>query len=116
MKKNHIALWDVFSSCEREGSSDSNIRKGELNDIDGLLKRYSNIKKGDYILRYPNFCHGKTNGHGNAIGLTFRRNKLEYKRLSKNGFAERRRGIAFFLQQSYYMFRVIGRNGFVGVG
>ena len=45
LKKNHIALWDVFSSCEREGSSDSNIRKGELNDIDGLLKRYSNIKK-----------------------------------------------------------------------
>lgn len=45
LKKNHIALWDVFSSCEREGSSDSNIRKGELNDIDGLLKRYSNIQK-----------------------------------------------------------------------
>ena len=32
--------------------------------------------------------------------------------------ALRKDGVAslFFLQQSYYMFRVIGRNGFVGVG
>lgn len=35
------------------------------------------ITFGDYIFRYPNFCHGKPNSHGNAIELTFRRNSLE---------------------------------------
>lgn len=29
----------------------------------------NDIKNGDYIRHYPNFCHGKTNGHGNAINL-----------------------------------------------
>ncbi len=33
--------------------------------------------EGDYIRQYPKFCHDKTNGHDNAIGLTFRHNKLE---------------------------------------
>ena len=45
LKKNHIALWDVLSSCNREGSADSNIQKEKLNDIDGLLRGYSNIQK-----------------------------------------------------------------------
>ena len=31
----------------------------------------------------------------------------------ESGFAERRRGIAFFLQQSYYRFRVVGNGGVV---
>lgn len=45
LKKNHIALWDVLSSCNREGSADSNIQEEKLNDIEALLKQYPNIKK-----------------------------------------------------------------------
>ena len=44
LKKNKIALWDVFKSCERSGAADSAIARAELNDIPGLLKRYPNIK------------------------------------------------------------------------
>ena len=39
-------------------------------------RRDSN-KNGDYIRHYPNFRHGKTNGHDKAIKLTFSRNSLE---------------------------------------
>ena len=28
-----VGLWDVYSACEREGSLDSAIRQGELNDF-----------------------------------------------------------------------------------
>ena len=47
---NRIALWDVFKSCEREGSLDNNIRKEESNDIAGLLEAFPNIR---YV-----FCNG----------------------------------------------------------
>lgn len=47
-----IGLWDVYKSCQREGSLDSNIRMEELNDIPALLKSYPAIK---YI-----FCNGST--------------------------------------------------------
>ncbi len=43
LKEHHIALWDVLSSCEREGSSDANITNEDLNDIENLLKQYPNI-------------------------------------------------------------------------
>ena len=33
-----IGLWDVFAECEREGSSDSKIKKGILNDFHLLEK------------------------------------------------------------------------------
>lgn len=39
-----IAIWDVLKSCEREGSLDANIKKEELNDIGGLLKKHPTIK------------------------------------------------------------------------
>lgn len=42
--KHNIALWDVLKSCHREGSSDSNIKNSIPNDINGLLKKYPNIK------------------------------------------------------------------------
>ena len=41
---NELALWDVLSSCERDGSLDSNIKNEEANDLIGLLQRYPNIK------------------------------------------------------------------------
>lgn len=41
--KNKIALWDVISSCEREGSLDSEIKKPVSNDFTWLFKEYYNI-------------------------------------------------------------------------
>ncbi|MDO8650977.1 MAG: DNA-deoxyinosine glycosylase [Undibacterium sp.] len=40
-----IGLWDVFDACQRQGSLDSAIRQGELNDFGTLQKIYPNIKK-----------------------------------------------------------------------
>ena len=45
--KHSIALWDVLSSCEREGSLDSNIMNEIPNDINGLLVQYPTI---EYII------------------------------------------------------------------
>lgn len=42
---NKIALWDVISTCNREGSTDSKIKNPVLNDINGLVFEYINIKK-----------------------------------------------------------------------
>jgi len=44
LREKRIALWDVFQSCSREGSLDSNIRCGEINGIGGLLEEYTGIK------------------------------------------------------------------------
>ncbi len=52
LKKNRIALWDVFKSCEREGALDSAIQCAELNYVPGLLKKYPGIKAG--------FLNGRT--------------------------------------------------------
>ncbi|MBO4251892.1 MAG: DNA-deoxyinosine glycosylase [Clostridia bacterium] len=35
--KRHIALYDVFSSCEIKGSLDSDIKNGIINDIPSLI-------------------------------------------------------------------------------
>ncbi len=45
LKANRIALWDVISSCRREGASDSAITHVTPNEIPQLLKRYPNIQK-----------------------------------------------------------------------
>lgn len=37
--RHNIALWDVVSSCEIEGSKDESIRKEQLSDLEGLLHR-----------------------------------------------------------------------------
>lgn len=39
-----IALWDVLKACEREGSSDSDIRNPEPNDFEGFYKMYPSIR------------------------------------------------------------------------
>ncbi len=49
--ENHIALWDVFKTCEINGSSDASIKNYELNDIDMIINA-SNIQ----VI----FCTGKT--------------------------------------------------------
>lgn len=42
--RNHVAIWDVISSCDIIGSSDSSIKNVVLADIAGLLKQ-TNIKR-----------------------------------------------------------------------
>lgn len=44
LKKHHIALWHVLSSCKREGSSDSKITNETVNDFASLHLKYPNIK------------------------------------------------------------------------
>ncbi|NNU78169.1 DNA-deoxyinosine glycosylase [Clostridium estertheticum] len=41
---NKIAIWDVLKSCDRENSSDSNIRNAVVNDFMGLFSEYPNLK------------------------------------------------------------------------
>ncbi len=44
LKKNKIGVWDIISSCERENSSDTNLKNCTLNDIPTLLTTYPEIK------------------------------------------------------------------------
>jgi TDG/mug DNA glycosylase family protein len=43
-KENSIAIWDVVSSCEREGSLDSAIKNVKVNEIENLLMTFPSIK------------------------------------------------------------------------
>lgn len=42
--KNHIGLWDVFASCDRNGSLDSDIKNAIANDFETFLKLHPNVK------------------------------------------------------------------------
>ena len=44
IKQNKIALWDVIESCERKGSSDTEIKAEIDNDIPQLIENHPNIK------------------------------------------------------------------------
>ena len=41
---NHIALWDVISSCDIEGSADSSIKNVKANDLSPILNN-ANIRQ-----------------------------------------------------------------------
>ena len=45
LKKHRIALWNVLSHCEREGSSDHKIRNEHPNDFEKFFDRYPNITR-----------------------------------------------------------------------
>ncbi len=44
LKKHHIAIWDVLSSAEREGSLDVNIMQEIPNNIPAFIEKYPTIK------------------------------------------------------------------------
>jgi hypoxanthine-DNA glycosylase len=44
VRKHKIALWNVLSSCLRQGSSDAKITDEKANDLGSFLKQYPNIK------------------------------------------------------------------------
>ncbi len=41
--RNHVALWDAISSCDRAGSLDSDIRNATANDFTGFLAKWKTI-------------------------------------------------------------------------
>ncbi len=43
-KQSGILLWDVLSSCERQGSLDSAIKQPEANDFASLFQQYPSLK------------------------------------------------------------------------
>ena len=40
-----IGVWDVFEACVRQGSLDSAIKRGKMNDFKTLQEVYPNLKK-----------------------------------------------------------------------
>lgn len=42
--RHRIAVWDVLMACEREGSSDSDIKNPEPNDFPYLYSRYPDLQ------------------------------------------------------------------------
>lgn len=44
IKTNHLILWDVIATCEREGSLDSAIHDAVCNDIASLVHQYDTIR------------------------------------------------------------------------
>lgn len=51
IKQNNVALWDVIESCERKGSSDTEIKDEIDNNIPELIEKHPNIK--------TIFCNGQ---------------------------------------------------------
>lgn len=43
IKNNHLILWDVIASCDREGSLDAAIRNVVCNDIVALADQYPSL-------------------------------------------------------------------------
>ena len=44
MLSHGVGLWDVYASCEREGSLDSQIRNAEVNDFAALRQRCPQLR------------------------------------------------------------------------
>jgi len=44
LRAHRVGLWDVYASCEREGSLDSAIREATLNDLAGLRARLRGLR------------------------------------------------------------------------
>ena len=53
LNKLQIVLWDVYKSCEIQGSLDKNIRNPKLNDFDEFFKKYGRINKIVFNVKKP---------------------------------------------------------------
>ena len=60
-----LGLWDVYASCEREGSLDSNIRHAVLNDFAGLRQLCPHLEAIAHN-GGESFKHAR---HSSALGL-----------------------------------------------
>jgi len=45
LKSNHIGLWDMIKSCNRQNSLDSSLEDEEVNDIASLIECYPSVQK-----------------------------------------------------------------------
>ena len=45
LKELKLGLWDIIKSCQRENSSDSNLKDITPNNIESILKEYPNINQ-----------------------------------------------------------------------
>jgi hypoxanthine-DNA glycosylase len=63
--KSGVGCWDVYASCEREGSLDSAIRNAQLNDLAGLKKRCPKLQAIAHN-GLESYSHAK---HTLALGL-----------------------------------------------
>ncbi len=60
-----LGLWDVYASCEREGSLDSNIRQAVRNDFSGLTRLCPHLEAVAHN-GGESFKHAR---HSSALGL-----------------------------------------------
>ena len=65
----HLGIWDVYAACEREGSLDTAIRAGELNDFAALRQRCPQLQAIAHN-GGESFRHAK---HTQALGLPVHR-------------------------------------------
>lgn len=77
LAKNHIALWDVYSSADRQGSLDANIRGGQFNGISALLAEHPTISVivlngGKSATAFREYLRGADIDDGRRRGLEFR--------------------------------------------
>jgi hypoxanthine-DNA glycosylase len=63
--KSGVGCWDVYASCEREGSLDSAIRNAQLNDLSSLKKRCPSLQAVAHN-GGESYSHSK---HTQALGL-----------------------------------------------
>lgn len=60
-----LGVWDVYASCEREGSLDTAIRRAEVNDFAGLARQCPQLRAIAHN-GGESFKHAK---HSAALGL-----------------------------------------------
>ncbi len=64
LKKHKIALWNVLSSCMREGSSDAKITNETINDFVDFHNQYPNIRHVFFESKSAsNYFHKYTTQH-----------------------------------------------------
>jgi len=59
LTKNKIALWDVLSHCEREGSADSKIKNEVSNNFKLFYKTHPNIKHVFFASKHAEKLYNK---------------------------------------------------------
>ena len=65
LRAHGLGVWDVYATCEREGSLDSAIKNAQLNDLNGLKTRCPRLQ-GFAHNGGESFKHAR---HTRALGL-----------------------------------------------